>query len=581
MNININRYLIWYKKYQKFFEKYLFPLILFLYPFIGVRQGVDVTDTTYSLGNYQFQNSLDQVWMLATYLPNLLGHALTLLPGGDSMLGMNVYSTFLICTMALAVYVLLQKWISCRILFAGEFIAISLCWCPRVILYNYMTYLFLTLGTIMLLYALTAQKRNTLYLVCAGFFLGLNVMVRFPNVVEAGLVLAVWFYGGLEKKKIRQIVKETLLCMLGYLVGILIPMITIVIIYGSSAYFNMIAGLFGMTAGASDYTPAGMLSSILGAYGHTLSIMLVMIPCVIAGIMMFLFRQGSCLRIKKILYVAGILVLFRFFFARGIITTNYFYYDSMFQAAMMFLILGIILCAVYSIGWMNGSREERLLAFISLLLILIIPIGSNNYTFPLVNNLFIISPVILLLFRRIIQKAGAVQFHFAWKSMIAAVIFALLVQGTFFHFNYSFVDGADGQARNTVVTEIPRAKGMVTTRSNADSLLQLYTFIQKNGLQDTSVIQFGKAPGICYLMNLKPALFSLWPDLDSNTVEHFDQAMMSLGSNTNPLIIVHPDFSGEVLAEQKYDILLDYMANYDYNKIFENDNYIVYQASKE
>ena len=77
-------------------------MILFLYPFIGVRQGVDVTDTTYSLGNYQFQNSLDKVWMLATYLPNLLGHGLTLLPGGGSMLGMNIYTTFLICIMALA-----------------------------------------------------------------------------------------------------------------------------------------------------------------------------------------------------------------------------------------------------------------------------------------------------------------------------------------------------------------------------------------------------------------------------------------------------------------------------------------------
>ena len=81
-------------------------------------------------------------------------------------------------------------------------------------------------------------------------------------------------------------------------------------------------------------------------------------------------------------------------------------------------------------------------------------------------------------------------------------------------------------------------------------------------------------------MNLQPAIFSLWPDLDSNTVERFDQAMMSLDPDTNPLIIVHPDFTGEVLAGQKYDILLDYMANYDYNKVFENDDYIVYQVSE-
>ena len=579
--MNSNRLITGCKKYQKPFEKYLFPLILFLYPFIGVRQGVDVTDTTYSLGNYQFQNSLDKVWMLATYLPNLLGHGLTLLPGGDSMLGMNVYTTFLICIMALGVYYLLQRWMPGWMLFAGEMIAISLCWCPRVILYNYMTYLFLTFGTIMLLYALTTQKRNVLYFVLAGLFLGLNVMVRFPNVVEAGLILAVWFYGGLEKKKIRQIIKETFLCMLGYFTGILIPMISIVLIYGFNAYFDMISGLFGMTSGASDYTPGGMISSILGAYGHTLSIMLLMVLCVFAGILMFVLRRGSCLRIKKILYIAGLLLLFRFFFSKGIITTNYFYYDSMFQMAMMFLILGIILSVVCSIGWLSDNRQERLLAFASLLLILITPIGSNNYTFPLVNNLFVIAPVILWLCRRLVQKAGGAQYHFPWKMMIAAVILVLMVQGTLFHFNYSFVDGADGQTRDTPVTEIPRAKGMVTTRDNAEALLQLYSFIHKSGLQDESVIQFGKAPGICYLLNLQPAIFSLWPDLDSNTVERFDQAMMSLDPDTNPLIIVHPDFTGEVLAGQKYDILLDYMANYDYNKVFENDDYIVYQVSED
>ena len=121
---------------------------------------------------------------------------------------------------------------------------------------------------------------------------------------------------------------------------------------------------------------------------------------------------------------------------------------------------------------------------------------------------------------------------------------------------------------------------MVTTAANAHSLQQLYDFLQQKGLAGQKVIQFGKAPGVCYLMNLEPAIFSLWPDLDSNTTERFDEAMMNLDPDVQPLIIVHPDFNGEVLAEQKYDILLDYMANYDYNKVFENDNYVVYEADE-
>ena len=51
----------------------------------------------------------------------------------------------------------------------------------------------------------------------------------------------------------------------------------------------------------------------------------------------------------------------------------------------------------------------------TLLLILITPIGSNNYTFPLVNNLFLIAPVTLWLLRRLIQRAGDGQLHFAWN----------------------------------------------------------------------------------------------------------------------------------------------------------------------
>lgn len=568
------------KKYQKPLEKYLFPLILFLYPFIGVRQGVDVTDTTYSLGNFQYQNQLDRMWMLATYLPNVLGRAMTFLPGGDTMLGMNIYATLLICIMALIVYVLLQKWMPGWMIFIGEFIAISLCWCPHVILYNYMTYLFLTLGALCLLYALTIWKGNALHFILAGFFLGLNVMVRFPNVVEAALILTVWFYGALEGKKLLQIVRETLLCMLGYVIGIGIPMLMIIAGYGVSAYGNMITALFGMTGGASDYSFGGMLGSILGAYGHTLSVMAIMVPCVAAGVLMFLMKQGRYLRGKKLLYLAGILFLFKYFFSRGIFTTNYFYYDSMFQAAMMFIIVAIVCSVLGMSGWMNGSKEERALSLMTLLLILITPIGSNNYTFPLVNNLFLIAPVTLWLLRRLIQRAGDGQLHFAWKSMAVALILLLIVQGTLFHFQYSFVDGADGQARDTQVTGIPRARGMVTTAANAHSLQQLYDFLQQNGLAGQKVIQFGKAPGVCYLMNLEPAIFSLWPDLDSNTTERFDEAMTNLDPDEQPLIIVHPDFNGEVLAEQKYDILLDYMANYDYNKVFENDNYVVYEADE-
>jgi hypothetical protein len=42
---------------------------------------------------------------------------------------------------------------------------------------------------------------------------------------------------------------------------------------------------------------------------------------------------------------------------------------------------------------------------------------------------------------------------------------------------------------------------------------------------------------------------------------------------------------GKDLAEyanidEKYDILMDYIVNHDYNKVFENDRFIVYSGNK-
>ena len=35
-------------------ENCIFPMLLLLYPFVMVNQGADLTDTTYSLGNYLY-----------------------------------------------------------------------------------------------------------------------------------------------------------------------------------------------------------------------------------------------------------------------------------------------------------------------------------------------------------------------------------------------------------------------------------------------------------------------------------------------------------------------------------------------
>ncbi|MBQ9590226.1 MAG: hypothetical protein IJR29_08600 [Butyrivibrio sp.] len=205
---NIRSFFYKYKKYQQPLEKYLFPVVLILYPLIGVNAGVDITDTTYSLANYEFIGSIDPMWLLSTFISNIAGNGIMKLPGAGTMLGFGIYCSLIISIIAIISYYSLKEYMPGWMIFIGLIISESLCWCPRVILYNYLTYLFMTTGILLLLKGIFSWKRQTFYLFCAGLVLGLNVMVRFPNVTETAFILILWFYSFLTKENLIQTVKK-------------------------------------------------------------------------------------------------------------------------------------------------------------------------------------------------------------------------------------------------------------------------------------------------------------------------------------------------------------------------------------
>ena len=578
---NIRSYFYNLKKYQAPLERFFFPVVLLFYPLIGVNQGLDISDTMYSLSNYEFIEKLNPMWLFSTYFSNAAGVLIMHLPGSETMLGFSIYCSFVTSIIALISYYFLKRFMPGWMIFIGEFIAESICFSPRVILYNYLTYLFFTLGTIFLLIGIFEWRKQNLYLVLAGIFFGLNVMVRFPNIVETALILVLWFYGFITKDKINEVLKKTGFCILGFLAGFGCPFLYTIVIYGPTAYIQGIAGLFGMTEKASDYSSGGMIGLILEAYETTFSNMFILIPCIAAGVIMFLLIPKKYVMIKKLLYVCGIMVLTKYYFSTGVFTRNYYYYDSMFQAAMMFIIFGIILSVIGSLGILNGSKQEQTLAFTALMLILVTPIGSNNYTFPILNNLFLIAPIVLWLFRRMMQRAGEAHFNFAWEAMFTFVLIVLFIQGTLFHFGYSFMDGADGTPRESFVS-IDKAKHMITTQYNAETLEELSAVLNDNDLLDTKVILFGGIPGISYIFDMEPAIDTTWPDLDSYSIQNFDNQLMdlSVSKEPTPTVIIGKDMADYANIGMKYDILMDYIINHDYNKVFEGERFMVFAENR-
>ena len=153
----------WIQSHKKLLT-WICAIILALLPFLHVNSGVEFTDTGYSLGNYEHFADAEGTWALATFLSNVTGWLLTKLPFGHTMLGMQVYCNAVLSFLLVFSFIKLREYFPVRYVFIGEILAWALCWCPRVILYNYLTYLFLTLGCIFLLKAVKSQKKKYFFI---------------------------------------------------------------------------------------------------------------------------------------------------------------------------------------------------------------------------------------------------------------------------------------------------------------------------------------------------------------------------------------------------------------------------------
>ncbi|MBF1012801.1 MAG: hypothetical protein HXK83_07135 [Lachnospiraceae bacterium] len=589
-----------FEKCKRTAERFLPPLLLVLWSFVGVRRGLDITDTTYSLGNYVYLNRLDPMWKFATWIPNLLGAFFTKLPGGGTMVGMNVWCTLPLILTVFASYAYLAKRMPKGLLFAGEWVAVGLCWCPRVILYNYLTYFFFTLGTLFLLKALIrkegeevplspaaisrsnpVEERRELFLLPSGFFLGLNGMVRLPNVLEAALILVVFFAGFLYRKKAGVILCETGLAVLGYAAGFLLPLLGIEFLYGCGTYGKMVMRLMQMNQGAPDYTFMGMLSSICLAYFDSLKKMVPLLFLLLAGSLLFRLRGKKYRRAKGLLFSLAFLFVLRLYLANGTITRNYWYYDCLFQPAMMLLLMGMVLLLLDVGGVLRETREDRILSATALVLIWITPLGSNNYTMPVINNLFLVAPILLRLFAREwkrVMDGQRPEWHLSPLLTAAGLILVLLLQGSLFHTVYAFQDGEGGEALCAEVSHAKRASGMRTTKERAEQLDNLFSYLQKEGLfGKRQVLLFGKIPGLSYLCEMEPAIDTTWPDLDSYSERAFEEALHHLaGKKEKPVAILHDEGEEGVHAGEKRKRLQRFLREEGYHLGYQGDGFHVY-----
>lgn len=563
-------------------------IVLFMYATYCSRRGVDVSDTTYALGNYQYMDQLDSMWMIATFLSNMFGRLILSLPGAGTLYGVTVYATCLFAIFIEIMYLALSKYITYWMVFIAEVLAVSLCWAPKVIFYNYITYGMMAFAILIIVYSLMNSKPK--YLLLAGMILGINVFVRFSNAVECLLIIGLWLYEVLEHHKPSELIKKTVLCIAGYIIGFTIPFISVIIKYDLNTYFNMIDSLFAMTETASDYSGAGVFRTmrymIQDTFNDMKYLVCLTILFVACAFIMYLVtekidKDGRVAKILNFLLrftnILALLCICIYFFKKGVYTTNYYEYSSIFKCANMFIVLAFMLNVLNVFGIFKCSSILRAMSLMCIVQMVIAPMGTNNHMYAIMNNMFITAPVTFAIIYRVYELMKEKKYGFYIYSFCIYIVAVVLFQSVIFHMNFSYVDGTDGSSLDTVISSVGRLRGSKTTPEKADNLESLYEYIQTNDMLGQKVLLFGQeSVGLAYIMDLEPAIDTLWPDLDSYTVGKFENAISDIEDGA--MIIMSEKLTTGANVDTKKQMLIDYIEENGYVKVFENSMYTLYDV---
>lgn len=572
--------------------KFLMKAVLFLYPLRHIFHGVDLWDTGYNYANFTYIENMDPMWYFSTYLANIVGNLFTKLPLGDTYLGLNLYTGLTTSILAVlgfwfcAEVLKIPKWI----VFAGEFLAVCLSWCPTALLYNYLTYILLGVAVILLYFALAEEtKFSKLFFILSGICLGLNIFVRFSNLAQASMILAVWAMAIIRKEKFGKVVSQTLICLLGYLLGFGIGLAYVAARDGVGNYVNGIIRLMSMPSEASDYTVFSMIYGQIYNYAMNFKWILCLLALVIFGIFLFKVLPEKLRVLSVLIYGCGIVALFWWFAKVEMFRTTYDNLYSVFQWAVILLVVthAIGIVVIFGKGF---SEKDKLICGLNMLVVLVTPLGSNNQLFSAINNLYIAAPVSFWMLWRFLKwlphKISMKQIQMSSmpiKLLLCAVIIMLSYQSVRFSIRYVFTEATGGKEHITNIESNDVLKWIKTDEEKAIALSQISQFVSENNLKGKECLLYGNIPSLSFYLEM-PCVLSPWADLRSYNLVVMEEAMMKLQRDIDengrecPIIILPRGTNFNNSNNKKEMLIQEMIVKYGYKAAYDNERFMVLMA---
>lgn len=586
-------------KILKRVEKIIYGILwlgLVLFAFRKVNKGLDLWDTGYNLANFQWMGPehMDGMWLFSTYLSNAVGHAFSLLPGGKTLLWMNIYTTGVTVLLMILISSFLVRYmkIPMGLVMAGEFVALNLCWAPSAILYDYLTFVCLDLGLILMLIGLTKEHIREVFL--SGVLIGLGMFVRFSNLAQLIVIILIpvfytimWIGCALNREKgkkiwLKNMLRQMAVFLAGYALSVATMLGYISVRYGFSEYVKGIGELMDMSRTTPGYSSSFMIKFLftnLIRYGLRLWHV---IAAIVFGLVCAVLADKMDSKLHKCIFrpmavgismILSLQVLYTYLTKCDYITRNYLSYSSVYAPMLLLGVLTIFI-AVVRVFSKEASMAEKFLGVIVVSIYLLSVIGSSTEFHLGMNNYFVLMPYLLweiYCFCR--RKADLIPVYPAKMIVTAFVIFCCFLTIGFGQ-KFVYEEAGSTTGREYCVNGNRALRGIYMTQKKAEIAQGLSDYLVENGLQGREVILYDMNPGLAFYLQLPPA-FNSWISLGSYSCEKLQADLEKVKEKQElPIMIVSNNFEND--ERVKAEVLRQFMKECGYEMKYSVGQFDVY-----
>lgn len=533
-----------------------------------LRFGIDVQDTSSYLTKFRYffekgtgGNAL--YYLLGEFFGSLV---FSIFP---TLYAMNVTGLIVWALTGVLIYRIMRPYLSTLPLTAAVLggLAFGASW-VRCINWNAWSVLLLTIGILFLLYGFDTDDKKWFYV--AGFVLGINVFVRFPNValLIALSVSVPFYYFRMSKWKdsLKVIGKNWGMMVAGGITAGIAGCLFSVVFLGFEKFLADLLWLFSSTGDSeSKHNIFDMIAQVaIGAmdgarqwikYGVIIGAVIVLCALIRKFLKKDVTLLGAILAGAFALYVG---------FTRDVSTSSM----PTLISVQNFIAYGGMALGAFGAAWFyKKDKRFAILCLMEALAMIFMTIGTDT------GSIF---------FRVYMALPAAVMAAVLWKLplkelriMAVFIVVLTLATGQNCNQNYVYHDGENGEAINSTINA-DVFEGVYTTASRAEyvnRLIELLAPYEEKELLTIGAFNIGHN-----VTDMKTFFDSAWSDLDYLSMNEFNTVLEKKISEGNiPVIVIATEkINGAYWVPEKIEILEELVQTELFECIHSDEWYSVY-----